>query len=74
MIQSFSPREITTLIQPATTNNNSLRRRILAGGSYRSNFKELLGLIDPGMCLILLVPHIISLLAKYSENIIYIEQ
>lgn len=62
MIQSLSPREITTLIQSATTNNNSLGRRVLAGGSYRSNFKELLGLIDPAS-----VPNIVS--AAYTQLI-----
>lgn len=60
MVQSFSPREITTLIQSAITNNNPLGRRVQAGGSYRSNFKALLGLIDPAS-----IPNIVS--APYSQ-------
>lgn len=55
MIQNFSPREISVLLQSATSNNNTLGRRVLAGGSYRSNFKTLLGLIDPAS-----VPNIVS--------------
>ncbi|MBM9521206.1 hypothetical protein JWG39_15405 [Desulforhopalus vacuolatus] len=60
MIQNFSPREIVALIQSATSNNNPLGRRITAGGSYRSNFKVLLGLIDPGS-----VPNVVS--AQYTH-------
>jgi hypothetical protein len=55
MVQNFSPREISTLIQSAGANNNPLGRRVLAGGSYRSNFKILLGLIDPAS-----VPNVVS--------------
>ncbi|HFL2835538.1 TPA: hypothetical protein ACRMK7_001933 [Pseudomonas aeruginosa] len=55
MIQNFSPREISVLLQSATSNNNTLGRRVLAGGSYRSNFKTLLGLIDPAS-----VPNVVS--------------
>lgn len=47
MIQNFSPREILTLIQSASTNTNPLGIRVQAGGSYRTNFKALLGLLDP---------------------------
>lgn len=47
MIQNFSPREIVNLIQSATSSDNSLGRRLAAGGLYRANFKRLLGLIDP---------------------------
>jgi len=62
MVQSFSPREITTLIQSAITNNNPLGRRVQAGGSYRTNFKALLGLIDPAS-----IPNIVS--ASYAQLI-----
>ncbi|EOD8980431.1 hypothetical protein ACJ5XD_001993 [Pseudomonas aeruginosa] len=55
MIQNFSPREISVLLQSATSNNNTLGRRVLAGGSYRSNFKTLLGLIDPAS-----VPNVVN--------------
>jgi hypothetical protein len=55
MVQNFSPREISTLIQLAVSNKNSLGRRVLAGGSYRSNFKTLLGLIDPAS-----IPNVVS--------------
>lgn len=47
MIQNFSPREIATLIRSATNQNNPLGRRIASGGSFRANFKNLLGLLDP---------------------------
>lgn len=62
MVQNFSPREITTLIRSAITNNNSLGRRVQAGGSYRTNFKVLLSLIDPAS-----VPNIVS--AAYAQLI-----
>jgi len=55
MVQNFSPREIVLLIQSATKNGNPLGRRVLAGGSYRNNFKVLLGLIDPAS-----IPNIVS--------------
>ena len=55
MVQSFSPREIVLLIQSAVTNSNSLGRRVSAGGSYRSNFKVLLGLIDHAS-----IPNVVS--------------
>ncbi len=48
MIQSFSPREIFLLLQSADENSNKLGRRIHDGGSYLTNFKTLLGLIDSG--------------------------
>ncbi len=48
MVQNFSPREIATLIQSAVTNDNRLGKRVSMGGSYRTNFKTLLKLIDPG--------------------------
>ncbi len=60
MVQSFSPREITTLIQSAVKTDNPLGRRVQAGGSYRSNFKALLGLIDPAS-----IPNVVS--APYSQ-------
>lgn len=47
MVQNFSPREVATLIQSATSKDNSLGRLVNAGGSYRTNFKGLLELIDP---------------------------
>ncbi|EJD6111242.1 TPA: hypothetical protein OT801_000042 [Morganella morganii] len=47
MIRNFSPREISVLIHSATQNTNPFGRRVQAGGSYRANFKTLLGLIDP---------------------------
>lgn len=62
MVQNFSPREITTLIQSAITNNNPLGRRVQAGGSYRNNFKALLALIDPAS-----IPNIVS--APYAQLI-----
>lgn len=48
MIQSFSPREITTLIQSATSKDNALGQRVNLGGSCLANFKNLLKLIDLG--------------------------
>jgi hypothetical protein len=55
MIQNFSPREISALIQSATQNSNPLGRRVQSGGSYRTNFKILLGLIDPAS-----IPNVVS--------------
>ena len=55
MIQNFSPREISVLIQSASQNTNPLGRRVQAGGSYRANFKTLLGLIDPAS-----IPNVVS--------------
>lgn len=55
MIQNFSPREISSLIQSATQNANPLGRRVQCGGSYRANFKTLLGLIDPAS-----IPNVVS--------------
>lgn len=55
MIQNFSPREISTLIQSASTNTNPLGRRVSAGGSYRANFKAMLGLLDPAS-----IPNVVS--------------
>lgn len=55
MIQNFSPREISALIQSATQNSNPLGRRVQSGGSYRTNFKMLLGLIDPAS-----IPNVVS--------------
>jgi len=62
MIQNFSPREISTLIQSAVTNNNVLGKRVSAGGSYRRNFKILLSLIDPAS-----VPNVVS--SPYAQLI-----
>lgn len=59
MVQNFSPREISALIKSATINDNRLGKRINIGGSYRANFKVLLGLIDPGS-----VPNVVS--ASYA--------
>jgi hypothetical protein len=55
MIQNFSPREISALIQSATQKTNPLGRRVQAGGSYRANFKTLLSLIDPAS-----IPNVVS--------------
>ncbi len=44
MIQNFSPREITTLIQSASNNNNRLGNRLV---NSNANLKTLLILIDP---------------------------
>lgn len=60
MVQNFSPREIAALIQSATSRDNSLGRRVTAGGSYRANFKDLLGLIDPNS-----IPNVVS--ASYAQ-------
>jgi len=62
MIQNFSPREISTLIQSASTNTNSLGRRVSAGGSYRVNFKDMLGLLDAAS-----IPNVVS--AAYAQFI-----
>ncbi|MCW8899042.1 MAG: hypothetical protein OQK95_00015 [Gammaproteobacteria bacterium] len=59
MIQNFSPREITALIQSASNKTDRLGHRISMGGSYRENFKILLRLIDPGS-----VPNVVS--AQYA--------
>lgn len=59
MVQNFSPREISVLIQSAVSNQNRLGLRVQAGGSYRANFKTLLGLIDPAS-----VPNVVS--ASYA--------
>lgn len=59
MVQNFSPREISVLLQSASNNGNKLGLRINIGGSYRTNFKALLGLIDPGS-----VPNVVS--AQYA--------
>lgn len=60
MIQNFSPREIQILIQSATSKNNSLGRRVTAGGSYRANFKDLLKLLDHNS-----IPNVVS--ASYAK-------
>lgn len=60
MIQNFSPREIQVLIQSALSKDNPLGRRITAGGSYRTNFKDLLKLIDHNS-----IPNIVS--ASYTK-------
>lgn len=62
MIQNFSPREISTLIQSASTNINPLGRRVSAGGSYRVNFKAMLGLLDAAS-----IPNVVS--AAYAQFI-----
>jgi hypothetical protein len=46
MIQAFSPREIKILITSAIDPSNSLGHRVKTFGSCRSNFKELLTLVD----------------------------
>ncbi|ATX80151.1 hypothetical protein Ga0123461_1738 [Mariprofundus aestuarium] len=63
MVKNFSPREIATLIQSATSKENPLGKRLSFGGSYRSNFKELLGLIDPGS-----VPNIVRAQYLHLSN------
>ncbi len=62
MIQNFSPREISTLIQSASTNTNSLGRRVSEGGSYRVNFKAMLSLLDAAS-----IPNVVS--AEYAQFI-----
>ncbi|MEJ1469640.1 MAG: hypothetical protein RPU59_01005 [Candidatus Sedimenticola sp. (ex Thyasira tokunagai)] len=62
MIQNFSPREISTPIKSASGNSNSLGRRVLAGGSYRANFKAMLGLLDPAS-----IPNVVS--GSYAQFI-----
>jgi hypothetical protein len=47
MIRNFSPREISILIQQASTPDNYLGRRVQHGGSYTRNLKQVLSLIDP---------------------------
>lgn len=47
IIRNFSPREISSLIQSASSPDNPLGRRISNGGSCKNNFKVLLQLIDP---------------------------
>jgi hypothetical protein len=60
MIQNFSPREITTLIQSATSKDNVLGQKVNSGGSCRANFKDLLKLIDPSS-----IPNAVS--ASYEK-------
>lgn len=60
MVQNFSPREISTLIKSAVSKDNPLGRRVASGGSYRSNFKVLLQLIDPSS-----VPNVVT--ASYIQ-------
>ncbi len=47
IIRNFSPREIATMIQLATTAENSLGRRVRDLSNCRTRFKSTLGLIDP---------------------------
>lgn len=46
IIQSFSPREVATLINKAVDRKSTLGRRVANGGSCRRNFRDVLGLID----------------------------
>lgn len=46
IIRGFSPREVSTLIRSAMDRNSSLGRRIVNGGSCRTNLKHVLELID----------------------------
>jgi hypothetical protein len=46
IIQSFSPREVATLINKAVDRKSTLGRRVASGGSCRRNFRDVLGLID----------------------------
>lgn len=46
IIQSFSPREVATLILKAGDRSSTLGRRVAGGGSCRRNFKTVLELID----------------------------
>lgn len=47
MIQSFSPREVATLIRAAVDNTSTIGRRVSNNGSCRRNLKTALELIDP---------------------------
>ncbi|MBN1008882.1 hypothetical protein [Amphritea pacifica] len=47
MIQSFSPREVATLVRAAVNNTSTIGRRISNNGSCRRNLKTALELIDP---------------------------
>lgn len=47
MIQSFSPREVATLIRAAVDNTSTIGRRLSNNGSCRRNLKVALELIDP---------------------------
>ena len=55
MVKNFSPREISILIKSATVNDNPLGLRVKTGGSYLSNFRGLLTLIDPSS-----VPNVVN--------------
>ena len=66
MIENFSPREISVLIQSATQNTNPLGRRVQSGGSYRANFKTMLGLIAPASIPMWLAGHISIYALKIS--------
>ncbi len=60
MIRNFSPREISSFINSAAKNNNSLGRRVQSGGTYLANFKAALELLDPAS-----IPNAVS--AAYSQ-------
>lgn len=60
MIRNFSPREISALLQSASQRNNPLGRRVHSGSSFRTNFRNLLGLIEPAS-----VPNVVS--AAYAQ-------
>jgi hypothetical protein len=62
MIRNFSPREILSFINSATTANNPLGRRVQAGGTFRVNYKSALGLLDPAS-----IPNVVS--AAYTQFI-----
>ncbi|WP_462151460.1 hypothetical protein [Pseudoalteromonas xiamenensis] len=47
MIQSFSPREVATLIRAAVDNTSTIGRRVSNNASCRRNLKTALELIDP---------------------------
>ena len=47
MIQSFSPREVATLVRAAVDNTSTIGRRVSNNGSCRRNLKTALKLIDP---------------------------
>ncbi|MGV1790353.1 hypothetical protein [Rhizobium sp. A37_96] len=48
IIEGFSPREVATLLQLASSNSNYLGRRVAGSASCKRHFIKALGLIDPG--------------------------
>lgn len=60
MIRNFSPGEIEILIKSSVSRDNVLKKRIDAGSPYRTNFRDLLKLIDAGS-----VPNVVE--ASYKK-------